>query len=79
MLDANRKLGFADKAIDGVPGSVRAVGIQVAESALARVVYTAGTWTVQVTVLQAPPGDPGLLDQQLRTLVTTVGQTLPAT
>ncbi|WP_152552226.1 hypothetical protein [Actinokineospora spheciospongiae] len=79
VLDANRKLSFADKEVEGLPPAARAVGTQGPKSSLARAVYTAGTWTVQVSVLQSPSGDPAVLDEQLRTLVETVGKTLPVT
>ncbi|OLR95565.1 hypothetical protein [Actinokineospora bangkokensis] len=78
VLAANRKLNFTDREFSGLPASVRVVGTRGPQSSLARAVYTAGTWTVQVSVLQSPSGDPAVLDEQLRTLVSTVSRTLPA-
>jgi hypothetical protein len=73
----HERLGLEDAHIGGLPSGVPAVEMRNSKAAVMRTLYTSGSFTVQLSVLQEPVTDETGLRSEFRRMVTIVAGVLP--
>lgn len=73
----HERLGLENAHVGDLPGGVPAVELRNSRATVMRTLYTSGSFTVQLSVLQEPTGDKEALRAEFRRMVTLVAASLP--